>query len=257
MKIRILYFGILKDIVGHATQTVDLPEPATLTDLLAYCKSRTPRLEEHLAGIALSINQEFAHADDALHENDEVALLPPVSGGSTSSRDACSQHSVITRAAIDTAKIANALKHPEDGAAAIFEGIVRNNTRGRQTLYLHYESYEAMALKKMEELALQALTDFKVRNVAIVHRLGRIEIGETSVLIVVASAHRGPAFDACRWLIDTLKRTVPIWKKEYFTDGAVWADGAPFPENVVRPETEKHGKAQDSQATPSPKKASH
>ena len=257
MKIRILYFGILKDLVGQTTETVELPEPATLADLLAHCKSRTPRLEEHLAGIALSINQEFAHPADVLHENDEVALLPPVSGGSTSSRDACSQHCVITRAAIDTAKIANALKHPEDGTAIIFEGIVRNHTRGRRTLYLDYESYETMALKKMEELAQQALTDFKVRDVAMMHRLGRIEIGETSVLIVVASAHRGPAFDACRWLIDTLKRTVPIWKKEYFTDGAVWADGEPFPENVVRPETEKHAKAQDSPATPSPKKASH
>ncbi len=257
MKIHLLYFGILKDLVGQTNETVELPELATLADLLAYCKSRTPRLEGHLTGIALSINQEFADPASLLHENDEVALLPPVSGGSDSSRDARSQPCVITRAAIDTAKIANALKHPEDGATAIFEGIVRNNTRGRHTLYLDYESYEAMALKKMEELAQQALADFKIRDVAIVHRLGRIEIGETSVLIVVASAHRGPAFDACRWLIDTLKRTVPIWKKEYFVDGAVWADGEPFPESVVRPETGKDANAQHSQATPSPKKASH
>ena len=257
MKIRILYFGILKDLVGQAAETVELPELATLADLLAHCKSRTPRLGDHLAGIALSINREFARPADALHENDEVALLPPVSGGSASSHDARSQHCVITQAAIDTAKFANALKHPEDGATAIFEGIVRNNTRGRQTLYLDYESYEAMALKKMEELAQQALADFKIRDIALVHRLGRIEIGDTSVLIVVASAHRGPAFDACRWLIDTLKRTVPIWKKEYFVDGGVWADGEPFPESVVKPEAEKPAEAQDSQATPRSTKASH
>jgi molybdopterin synthase catalytic subunit len=114
----------------------------------------------------------------------------------------------------------------------IFDGVVRNNTRGRRTLYLDYEAYEAMALKKMEALAEEARSRFGVRQVALVHRLGRLEIGETSVLIVVASAHRGPAFEACRWIIDTLKKTVPIWKKEYFEDGAVWADGEPFPEEI-------------------------
>jgi molybdopterin synthase catalytic subunit len=114
----------------------------------------------------------------------------------------------------------------------IFDGIVRNNTRARRTLYLDYEAYEAMALKKMLGLAEEARSRFGIRQVALVHRLGRLEIGETSVLIVVASAHRGPAFEACRWIIDTLKKTVPIWKKEYFEDGAVWADGEPFPEEI-------------------------
>ena len=127
------------------------------------------------------------------------------------------------------------IKRPEDGAAAVFEGIVRNHTRGRRTLFLDYEAYEEMALKQMEELAGRALAEFKIRDVAIVHRLGRLEIGETSVLIVVASAHRAAAFDACRWLIDTLKRTVPIWKKEHFEDGAVWADGEPFPDEIAKP----------------------
>ena len=114
----------------------------------------------------------------------------------------------------------------------VFEGVVRNQTRGRKTLYLEYEAYEGMALQQMESLALEALKQFQVREVALVHRLGRLEIGETSVLVVVASAHRAAAFDACRWLIDTLKRTVPIWKKEYFEDGAVWADGEPFPSEI-------------------------
>lgn len=116
----------------------------------------------------------------------------------------------------------------------MFEGIVRNHTRGRKTLYLDYEAYEEMARQQMEGLAEQALKQFQIREVALVHRLGRLEIGETSVLIVVASAHRGAAFDASRWLIDTLKRTVPIWKKEYFEDGAMWADGEPFPEEIPR-----------------------
>jgi molybdopterin synthase catalytic subunit len=127
------------------------------------------------------------------------------------------------------------LKRPEDGAAVIFEGVVRNNTRGRRTLYLDYEAYEAMALTQMESLAMEARARFAVRGASVVHRLGRLKIGETSVLIVVAGAHRSAAFEACRWLIDTLKKTVPIWKKEYFEDGAVWADGEAFPEEIRRP----------------------
>ena len=128
--------------------------------------------------------------------------------------------------------MAAAIKQPEDGAVAIFDGIVRNQTRGRTTLYLDYSAYEPMALRQMEQLAQQALANYAIRDVWLVHRLGRLQIGETSVYIVVASAHRAAAFEACRWLIDTLKKTVPIWKKEYFQDGAVWADGEPFPPDV-------------------------
>jgi molybdopterin synthase catalytic subunit len=140
----------------------------------------------------------------------------------------------ITRQPIDTQSVLSKLKHGEDGAALVFEGVVRNQTRGRKTLYLDYEAYEQMALQELESLASEALKKFQIRDVAIVHRLGRLEIGETSVLIAVASAHRGSAFDACRWIIDTLKKTVPIWKKEYFEDGAVWADGEPFPAEIPR-----------------------
>lgn len=120
-----------------------------------------------------------------------------------------------------------------DGAVCVFDGIVRDNTRGRRTLYLDYEAYREMALAQMRMLAAEAVEKFGVRDVALVHRLGRLIVGETSVLVVVASAHRAAAFDACRWLIDTLKKTVPIWKKETFVDGAVWADGEPFPEELV------------------------
>lgn len=125
------------------------------------------------------------------------------------------------------------IKAGADGAVCIFDGIVRNNTRGRETLYLDYEAYREMALTQMQTLAAEAVEKFGVRDVALLHRLGRLTVGETSVLIVVASAHRGAAFDACRWLIDTLKKQVPIWKKETFVDGAVWADGEPFPETVA------------------------
>ena len=130
-------------------------------------------------------------------------------------------------------EIVAAMKAGEDGALVVFDGIVRNNTRGRRTLFLDYEAYEDMALQQMRALAAEAVEKFSVREIALVHRLGRLDVGETSVLIVVASAHRAAAFDACRWLIDTLKKTVPIWKKEHFEDGAVWADGEPFPPQLT------------------------
>lgn len=143
-----------------------------------------------------------------------------------------SEHCSIVREPINQNEMRQALAHPENGSALLFDGTVRDNTRGRRTLYLDYEAYESMALSEMEKLAQAALERFKVRDVRLVHRLGRLEIGETSVLIGVASAHRGAGFEACRWLIDTLKKTVPIWKKEYFEDGAVWADGEPFPQEI-------------------------
>jgi len=139
----------------------------------------------------------------------------------------------LTREAIPAEALVAAEKQGSDGAVVVFDGIVRDNTRGRRTLYLDYEAYEEMAEKQMAELAAQAIERFGVRGVTLVHRLGRLEIGETSVLIVVASAHRGAAFEACRWIIDTLKKTVPIWKKETFVDGAVWADGEPFPAELT------------------------
>ena len=134
---------------------------------------------------------------------------------------------------LPVAEVLAAIKAGQDGAVCVFDGVVRNNTRGRQTLYLDYEAYREMALNQMNALAAEAVTRFGVREVALLHRLGRLHVGETSVLIAVASAHRGAAFDACRWLIDTLKQQVPIWKRETFVDGTVWADGEPFPEHVA------------------------
>jgi MoaE-MoaD fusion protein len=229
MRVQVLFFGILKDMVGQSSERLELREGAAVADLLNYYEGKVPRLGQMLPSLAVSVNQEYAAVDVGLKEDDEIALLPPVSGGASHT-----EHASIVRDRIDTQAVLETLKQPEDGAAVVFEGVVRNHTRGRQTLYLDYEAYEDMALKKMEELASRALSQFVVRDVAIVHRLGRLEIGETSVLIGVAAAHRGAAFEACRWLIDTLKRTVPIWKKEYFIDGAVWADGEPFPSGIPR-----------------------
>ena len=131
----------------------------------------------------------------------------------------------ITRSRIPNAEIAAQVRTDADGAVAAFDGCARNHSHGRTTLYLEYEAYEEMALAKMREIAAHIHANYAIRRVAMVHRLGRLEIGETSVFIAVSAAHRAAAFDACRYAIDTLKKTVPIWKKEFFVDGAVWADG--------------------------------
>jgi molybdopterin synthase catalytic subunit len=235
MRVQVLFFGVLKDIVGRGEDALELQDGATLADVLSHYEQRVPKIREVLHTVALSVNQHYAGPGAVLGEGDEVALLPPVSGGTSASGEGRrAARAAIVRERIDSQAILERIKRPEDGAAVLFDGVVRNNTRGRQTLFLEYEAYEEMARQQMEELAAQAIEKFGVRDVALVHRLGRLEIGETSVLIAVASAHRGPAFEACRWLIDTLKRTVPIWKKEFFVDGAVWADGEPFPEEIPR-----------------------
>jgi molybdopterin synthase catalytic subunit/molybdopterin converting factor small subunit len=235
MKIGVLFFGILRELIGRAAETVELPEGARVRDVLLYYARQAPRLEAILPSLAVSVNQEYSGVDRALREGDEVGLLPPVSGGLEGGGGIRDEVRIVGER-IDTEAVVARLKHPADGAAVIFDGVVRDNTRGRRTLYLDYEAYEAMALRQMESLAAEARARFAVRGVSIVHRLGRLQIGETSVLIVVAAAHRGTAFEACRWIIDTLKKTVPIWKKEFFEDGVVWADGEPFPEEIRQPE---------------------
>jgi molybdopterin synthase catalytic subunit/molybdopterin converting factor small subunit len=236
MRVRVLFFGMLKDLVGRSVDSIDLPDVASIRDVLAHYESRVPGLMESLPSLALAVNQQYAGPDTRLKPDDEVALLPPVSGGAPEAAGERKgrRYALIVREVIGTQQILSELKRGEDGAALIFEGVVRHQTRGRRTLYLDYEAYEEMALAQMESLAAEALKQFPVRDVAIVHRLGRLEIGETSVLIAVASAHRAAAFDACRWLIDSLKRSVPIWKKEHFEDGVVWADGEPFPAEIPR-----------------------
>jgi MoaE-MoaD fusion protein len=140
---------------------------------------------------------------------------------------------------IDPVALATYVRGNADGAIVIFDGFVRDHSKNRRTLYLEYEAYEPMALGKIQEIAAHLHSQFSIHRVAMVHRLGRLEIGETSVYIAVSAAHRAAAFDACRYAIDTLKRTVPIWKKEYFEDGSVWADGelppVPSATSAVKP----------------------
>jgi MoaE-MoaD fusion protein len=234
MRVTLLVFGILRDhlpaAVAPGGSSLDLPDGATVRDLLEVCEVLVPQNPIPWASIAVAVNREYARASHRLAEGDEVALLPPVSGGAEPDPPLVR----IIHDRIVPQEIVPQLERPEDGAIVIFDGIVRNHSRGRRTLYLEYEAYTEMALNQMHHLATRALADFSIRQVALVHRLGRIEIGESSVLIAVFSAHRAAAFDACRWLIDTLKQTVPIWKKEFFADGSVWADGDPFPGDLSR-----------------------
>jgi MoaE-MoaD fusion protein len=242
MRVHVIPFGVLKDWFGSSASTVELPDGASVAELLEHLRVGLPARSpaSSLQGIAISVNAEYVQAAYTLHDGDEVGLLPPVSGGATRTANSMDESSgevnvivALTREPIDATKLVAEAKQAEDGAVVVFDGIVRNHSRGRRTLRLDYEAYEEMALRQMRELGSKARERFAIRQVTIIHRLGRLEIGETSVLIIVASAHRSAAFEACRWLIDTLKQTVPIWKKETFADGTVWAPGEPFPAELT------------------------
>jgi molybdopterin synthase catalytic subunit len=226
MRVRVLFFGRLKDIVGKGEEQAELSDGARVEDLFERYGRSFPELAKFRDSIAASVNQEFAEWRAPLASGDEVAFLPPVSGGAIPAGAAVEENlCALVRTPIETSEIVAQLKAPPDGAVVVFEGIVRNHSAGRTTLHLEYEAYEAMAIAKMREIGAEMREKFAIRRFAMVHRLGRLEIGETSVLIAVSSAHRAAAFDACRFGIDTLKRNVPIWKKEFFRDGAVWAEG--------------------------------
>jgi MoaE-MoaD fusion protein len=234
MRVRVLFFGQLKEIVGVAEEDAELSDGARVEDLFERYGRRFPKFAEFRTSVAASVNQEYANWRATLSPGDEVAFLPPVSGGQQTA--VVEDIFQFVREPIRPQDLIESLKASEDGAVVVFDGFVRNNFRGRRTLYLEYEAYEPMALAKMREIGAQIRGKYSIHRLAIVHRLGRLEIGETSVLIAVSSPHRGAAFDACRYAIDTLKRAVPIWKKEYFQGGAVWAEGeVPSQQAISRP----------------------
>jgi|ERR1700733_7011328 molybdopterin converting factor subunit 1 len=233
MRVRVLFYGQLRDITGVTSEDAELSDGARVEDLFERYGRKFPKLAEFRTSIAASVNQEYAGWSAQLTAGDEVAFLPPVSGGQqtggemTAAQSTTAEGDVIqlVREPIRAQGLLDALKAPEDGALVVFDGFVRNRFKGGETLYLEYEAYEPMAYAKMREIGAEIHRKFSVHRVAIAHRLGRLEIGETSVWIAVTAAHRGAAFDACRYAIDTLKRAVPIWKKEFFAGGAVWAEG--------------------------------
>jgi molybdopterin synthase catalytic subunit len=226
MRVNVLFFGILKDITGRAEDTVELPAGTTVADLFESYFQRFETLRDKRSSILFARNREFAPPDTTLTDNDEVAFLPPVSGGSVPALPEAEGHVfAIVRDAIDSRQLVKALQRPEDGAVVVFDGVVRNNTKGRATTHLEYECYEQMALPQMARIGREIAAQFAIGRIGMVHRLGRLEIGEASVVVVATAPHRKPAFDAALEGINRLKREVPIWKKEFFADGAVWVDG--------------------------------
>ncbi|MDX2149981.1 MAG: molybdopterin converting factor subunit 1 [Bryobacteraceae bacterium] len=234
MRVRVLFFGMLKEIVGRPEDALDLPPGAQVESVFDHYAAAAPPLRDLRKSIVLAHNHEFVDARTPLSDGDEVAFLPPVSGGSSHEiSDPGGHYFALTRQVIDTRRLQERLLRGEDGAVVAFEGVVRNNSGGRATRFLDYECYEPMALKVMAQLGLDLAASFAIGRVALVHRLGRLQIGEASVAVVVTAPHRRPAFEAALEAINRLKKIVPVWKKEHFEDGEVWVEGQ-WDEKVVQ-----------------------
>ena len=223
VRIRVLFFGAARDVADVNPMEISVDAPATVGSAFRDLVARFAQLERFGRSLLFAVNQEYATPDTELKENDELAVFPPVSGGSTVCDYVCPlDFFELTTEAIDVGQVARRVVPRECGATVTLDGYVREWTRGRKTLYLVYEAYEAMALGEMQSLGREAHKRFEIAHVGIVHRTGRLEIGETSVVIAVSAPHRRAAFEACEWLIKELKRTVPIWKKEVYEDGEEW-----------------------------------
>jgi molybdopterin converting factor subunit 1 len=229
MHVRLLFFATLKDIIGSREMQLDVPAGSTVADVLTHLEGSYPRMKDYRPVVLTAINEEYVERGTRIEDGDEVAIFPPVSGGEVGSEVLMitrpGELYQITRDPIDAQKISRQLLRAEDGAICVFEGVVRNNSKGKRTLHLVYEGYETMALKKLEEIGIFVRQAWDIGCIAIVHRLGHLDIGETSVAVIVTSAHRRAAFDSCHYAIDKLKKVVPIWKKEFFEDGEVWIEG--------------------------------
>ncbi len=228
MRVKVLFFGILRDIVGRSEEQIEVDEGASLGSVFEHYAHQFPRMGGMASSIVLACNQQFSDRSTHVADGDEVAFLPPVSGGSRNYTHEISDERcffALTRDPIDAAGVARQILRGEDGAIVNFEGVVRNNTKGRPTQFLDYECYEAMAIKVMADIGREIARSHAIGRIAMVHRLGRMEIGETSVAVIVAAPHRKPAFDAALEGINRLKKLVPIWKKEHFADGEVWVEG--------------------------------
>lgn len=211
MEIRVLYLGGSRAQAGCAEETLALPDMARLRDAVAAVCARHPRLAPLVPSCRWARNLEFADAEQALAPGDEVALLPPVSGGAPLAE--------LTQRAIDPAAVMQRVQGPDAGAIVVFVGTVRNQSRGHAVTDLQYEAYEPMAVRQLERIAAEASTGARV---AITHRTGRLSVGEIAVVIAAASPHRDAAFAACRATIERIKTDVPIWKQERTDDGQSW-----------------------------------
>jgi molybdopterin synthase catalytic subunit len=216
MRVTVKLFGSLREEAGVAEMPVDLPKGARVSELRAQLAEKFPTLERLGERLAVSVNLEVARLDTALEEADEVAFLPPVAGGV----GRCS----LSSEPLDEAAVTARVSGPDAGGIVTFVGQVRDHARGHTIEHLEYEAYPEMAEREMQKIADEAAGRWPGTRVAIAHRTGKLEIGDLAVVIAAAAPHRAEAFEACRFAIDTLKQTVPIWKKEVATDGAYWVD---------------------------------
>lgn len=218
VRIRVLFFGAARDVVDQNPMELSLDAPATVSSAFQKLVEKFAQLERFGRSLLFAVNQEYATPDTLLNESDELAVFPPVSGGDSH------DFFELTTEPIDVGQVARRVVLPECGATVTLDGYAREWTKGRRTLYLVYEAYDQMALTEMQRLGVEAHKQFDIAHLGIVHRTGRLEIGETSVVIAASAPHRQAAFQACEWAIKELKRTVPIWKKEVFENGEVWVD---------------------------------
>ena len=227
-RVRVLLFGAAREAAGRAELSVEIAVPATAASAFEEILSACPELRRFGRSLLVAVNEEYAPPARAVRDGDEVAIFPPVSGGSSAAADedsAPADFFELTTDPISVGEVARRVVPPRCGATVTLDGYVREWTKGRRTLHLSYEAYAPMALAEMRRLGARAREQFEIEHIGIVHRTGRLEIGETSVVISVAAPHRRAAFEACEWAIRELKRTVPIWKKEFYEDGEVWVEG--------------------------------
>ena len=223
MNVRVVLFAKPRELVGQPNVELALPTGATAADAWSQLSTRYD-LGPLPRSFRCAVNSEYAGWDDPLKEGDELAVIPPVSGGAVGQQRGLV---ALSEEPLDPTAIAQRVRGDGDGALVVFEGVVREQSRGKQVRALVYEAYGSMAHRQMEELAEEARRRWPISNLAVVHRTGTLQVGEVSVVIAVAAPHRGEAFDASEWLIDELKHKVPIWKKEIYTEGEAWIDDRP------------------------------
>jgi len=216
MRVEVLLFAALRDALGGSRVGLDLPDGATAGDLRARLAALHPEHAALLRACRIAQGVEFLDERAPLSEASEIVLIPPVSGGMDP------RAAALTHEPLDGDALKAAAYRRGAGAVAVFEGTVRSPSEGKDVLWLEYEAYEPMALTQMERILADTRARWPVEAIFLHHRLGRIEVGEVSVVAVASAAHRPPAFEACRHLIERLKADVPIWKKEVFADGSMW-----------------------------------